>query len=90
LNFLGFGIYYLNNDGEIETINFDIITNDDDNQDMAAVVRGFRLLRSQQFFREIDKTKYIVWSDCGKSFRNCEIIGYLMIELASENIHGKL
>jgi hypothetical protein len=56
---------------------------------MAAVVRGFRLLRSQQFFKDIDKDKYIVWTDCGKSFRNKEIMGYLMIELSRENIHGK-
>jgi hypothetical protein len=87
---LGFGVYYLNDDDEIDTYNFDVITNEDDNQEMASVVRGFRLLRRQSFFRAIEKSKYIVWTDCGKCFRNCEVIGYLMFELAREKIHGKI
>lgn len=69
-------------------INFDIISSDL-TEDARAVVRGFRLLRAQQFFKEIEKNSYIVWMDCGKHFRNSEVIGYLLKDLAREKTHGK-
>ena len=53
-----------------------------------SVVNGFRILRDQEFFKVIEKNEYEVWVDCGKHFRNCEILGYLLTELAQENIHG--
>ena len=58
------------------------------NQDAHAVVRGLRFLREQTFFKEIDKKEYFVWCDAGKHFRNNELLGYFLIELAREKIHG--
>jgi hypothetical protein len=55
-----------------------------------AAVRGFRILRQQEFFKKIDKLNYTVWCDTGKHFRNYEIAGYLFEELKQENIHGLL
>ena len=68
-------------------INFDIISSDL-SEDARAVVRGFRLLRRQSFFKEIDKKSYTIWMDCGKHFRNCEVVGYLFKELKEEKING--
>ncbi len=59
-------------------------------EDARAVVRGFRLLRSQDFFKQIEKDSYVIWMDCGKHFRNSEVIGYLLKDLARENKHGIL
>ena len=88
-NYLGFGIYHIDSKDEIRLINFDIISSDL-NQDAHAVIRGLRLLREQQFFKDIDKTEYIVWCDAGKHFRNNEVLGYFLRELAMEKINGKI
>lgn len=86
---LGFGIYYVaTNENKIKLINFDIISSDL-SSDGNAAVRGFRILRQQQFFKDIDQLNYIVWCDTGKHFRNYEMTGYLFEELKQENIHGK-
>lgn len=89
---IGFGIYYIakneNDQNEIKMINFDIITSDLKQTGQAAV-RGFRFLRKQKFFEKIEKKNYIVWSDCGKHFRNQTFCGYLFNELAKQKIHGK-
>ncbi len=61
--YLGFGIIFSEN-GSLKTINFDIISTDEKSDAMAAV-RGFRILRNQHFFKQIDKKNYIIWSDCG-------------------------
>ena len=87
-HFKGFGIYYVDSNDVIRCINFDLISIDL-SQDANAAVRGFRILRTQEFFKEIEKKDYIVWADCGKHFRNCEILGYLLLELAEEDIHGR-
>ncbi|CAF1020612.1 unnamed protein product [Brachionus calyciflorus] len=84
---LGLGIYYVNANNEIDCINFDIISSDL-TEDARAVVRGFRLLRQQKFFKNIEKNSYIVWMDCGKHFRNFEVIGYLLKDLAEQKIDG--
>ena len=72
----GFGVYYVENN-EISVVNFNVITNDDDNQSMVSVVRALRLLREQPFFKQIESTAfeiekqvarskyYILWADCG-------------------------
>ncbi len=86
--YLGFGIIFSEN-GSLKTINFDIISTDEKSDAMAAV-RGFRILRSLHFFKQIDKKNYIIWSDCGKSFRNSTVCGYLFKELKSEGVHGKI
>ncbi len=57
-------------------------------QDARAAKRGFRILREQNWFREIEENDYVVWCDCGKHFRNNEMAGYLLMELADEKKHG--
>lgn len=89
----GFGVYYFDRvEEKIKIINFDIIASDG-SQDAQAAVRGFRLLRRREFFKEIDKrdtiSEYIVWMDCGRHFRNSLVVGYLFRELAEEGIRGK-
>lgn len=79
---------------EIQCVNFDIISSDL-SEDSYATVRGFRFLRNQNFFKEIEKKfenrqiNYIVWADCGKHFRNQIVMGYFFNELKSLNIQGK-
>ena len=84
--FLGFGVYYVEFD-KIKLINFDIISSDTC-QDARAAVRGFRILRDQPFFKTIEKKEWTGWADCGKHFRNNELVGYLLLELPTSNIHG--
>ena len=78
-------------------INFDLISCDV-SQDARASIRGFRLLREQPFFIDIERAVYvdgqekvyIVWADCGNQFRNQWFLGYLLIELAeSAKINGE-
>lgn len=76
-------------DNEIKLINFDIISSNL-STDASAAVRGFRFLRDQDFFKEIDKLDYIVWMDCGTHFRNGMVIGYLLCDLAKEGIRGNV
>lgn len=83
---LGFGVYFVK-ENKTQLINFDIISSDL-NEDARSVVRGFRLLREQNFFKTIDKKSYIIWMDCGKHFRNNEVIGYLLKELSLHGIQG--
>jgi len=85
---LGFGVTHVNSADEIETINFDVIANKDDKQDAMAAVRGFRILRSQEFFKRIDSKNYKIWADCGKHFRNLTLTGYFFKELSKEGILG--
>ena len=68
-------------------INFDLISSDL-SEDARSVVRGFRFLRMQEFFKEVEKPEYIVWMDCGKHFRNSEVAGYLFKELVFQKISG--
>lgn len=85
----GFGIYFVDNQNKIQSINFTIISSDM-TEDARSVIRGFRILRKQEFFMNIEKPNFIIWMDCGKHFRNCEVVGYLLNELAEEKIHGNL
>jgi hypothetical protein len=73
----------------MQTVNFSIISSDL-TQDARAAVRGFRILREQTWFKNIDVQDYIVWADCGKHFRNNEMASYLLLELADQKKHGKL
>lgn len=84
----GFGIYYVNDNDEIEVINFDVISSFLA-ENAETTVRGFRFLREQEFFKKIEMPNYIVWADCGTHFRNKLLIGYLFKELQRENIQGK-
>ena len=81
------GIYYTDENENIKLINFDLISSDL-SQDASAVIRGLRILRQQPFFKEIEKPEYVIWLDTGKCYRNNEILGYFLIELAKETIHG--
>ncbi len=83
---LGLGVTHVNSADEIETINFDVIANKDDKQDGPAAVRGFQILRSQEFFKQIDTKYYKILADCGKHFRNSTITDYLFKELVKESI----
>jgi hypothetical protein len=85
---LGFGIYYLE-DNNLKRINFDLIWMDEA-QTGKSVVRGFRLLREQEFFKKIDLKSYIIWADTGTHFRNNELTSYLFKELAELDIEGEI
>lgn len=80
-------MYYVGENNKIKLINFDIISSDLC-QDAYSVVRGMRILRNQNYFKEIEKSEYVIWLDTGKSFRNSEVLGYFLIELAREKING--
>ena len=54
------------------------------------MIRGFRFLRQQNWYKKIDKSKYSICRDAGKSFRCAQTIWYLFKELASEKIHGMM
>ena len=82
-NYKGFGLYHEEN-GNIKKINFNLIG--DFSQDAFSVIRAFRMMRNQEFFRRIDKKKYFIWCDCGKHFRCSEMMHYLMKELAEIQI----
>ncbi len=41
------------------------------------------------FFKRIIAKEYVVWADCGKHFRNNQFVGYLLLEVANDNIAGK-
>ncbi len=71
----------------MKEIYFNIISSNLD-QDANAAVRGFRILRQQDFFKQVEQKEYVVWADCGKHFRNNEFVGYLLLELAQLQIHG--
>ena len=75
----GFVIYFLDSNNKIKSINFDIISSEL-SQYASAAVRRFRISRSQEFFKKIDKKNYTIWADCGKHFRNNELIGYLLLK----------
>ena len=89
INLIGFGIYYVEN-GAIETINFDVISNCSEEQDSNAVIRGMRVLRKQSFFCNIDTKNYIIWADCGSHFRSELFCGYLFKELKDDGCHGNI
>ena len=59
-------------------------------QDSNTTIKCFKLLREQQFFKEIDKKDYIIWTDCGNHFRSSMVIDYFLRELKEENISGKI
>lgn len=63
---------------------------DDSPQNGKATIRGFRMLREEEFFKKIakDKNKFIIWADAGKHFKCNEVVSYFLEELAEEKIHG--
>lgn len=69
-----------------------MIWSDNYPQNAEATIRGFRLLREQEFFKKITRgiNTYIIWADCGKHFKCNQVVSYFMEELALEKIHGKI
>ena len=76
---LGFLIHYLE-DGIIKKVYVDILA-DNGAQTASAVIQSLNFIKSQNFFRRIDKDNYIVWADCGNHFRCYELLHYFLIEL---------
>lgn len=81
-------MYFVNNQNQIEVINVDLILSDTEISNCTE--RGFRFLREQPFFKEIEQPHYVVWADCGKHFRSQIFIGYLFNELKKHNIQVNL
>ena len=54
----GFGIHFKKETNQIDLINFDIISRR--KQDAFNVVESFRFLRSQEFFKKIEKKNYVL------------------------------
>jgi hypothetical protein len=74
---LGFGIYYVEtlesspgnnipwvNNGKVSSIRVDIFSDSTD-QDGEHVLRSFRFLREQEFFKKIEKKNINVFCDAG-------------------------
>ncbi len=76
---LGIGIYYSDENDVIQLINVDIVTKMSNSA--LSVVKCLRFLRSQSFFKLIDKRNYVIWADCGSHFRNNELAHYFFKEL---------
>ncbi len=70
---------------KIRLLNVDIVY--DGSQEALSVVRCFRFLRIQSFFKEIEKSSYILWCDTGKHFKCAELAHYFLDELAKEKIN---
>ena len=56
---LSFGIYYLDAE-EIKCLNADLILNDC-TENAFTVINSFKFLRTQSFFKQIEKKNYIIW-----------------------------
>ena len=50
-----------------------------------SVIKAFRLLSEEQFFKDILKENIEIWCDTGSHFRSAEILHYTMIELPQNN-----
>ena len=82
---LGFGVYYYDNEiGLIRCKHFDFVSEVDCKQDAHKAITGFRFMRQLQQFKEIQKSKYIIWADCGPHFRSSEFISYIYDDLCKE------
>lgn len=87
ITLLGFGVYFYENN-KINCYNVDIVS-ESLSSDAKSVVESFKLLRNMDFFRRIDKKKYVIWTDCGTHFRCAQFYNYLFNELIVENIFVK-
>jgi hypothetical protein len=80
---LGFGLYYKDDNNQMQTMNINLIS-DCLTEDSFYVVSAFRFIRKQDFFIKIKKSKYKVWFDTGNHFRSAEVMHYLFEELKTE------
>ena len=79
---LGFGVHYFDeNTQTVRCKNFDLISEVDCKQNAAKAIHGFKFLRSQLPFKEIEKPNYFIWSDCGGHFRCAEFLSFLFDDL---------
>ena len=67
-SFIGFGVYYKDEANKLQCLNMDVVFNHNRNQCIQAL-SAFRLIRKQNVFKKVEKTKYLIWTDCGKHFR---------------------
>lgn len=91
---LGFGVYYVDKQideesGEekrfVNCLNIDIL-NDDKTQTASSYIQAFRFLRTVDRFKEIERKKYIIFSDTARQFR-CEELNYFYLqELKQDDI----
>jgi len=70
VSLLGFGIYFTDENEEIQCINVDFVT-DNTTQDGLRVVNNFKFLRKQKFFKNLKNNKnLILFCDSGSHFKN--------------------
>ena len=76
---LGFGIYYLdtNEKDKVSIIRVNILS-DNLEQDAEAVIRAFRFLRNQQFYKELEKKKINIFCDTGFKFKILKFISQIL------------
>lgn len=84
---LRFGLYFYENQ-KINCYNVDIVSNSL-STDAISLIQSFKYLKNMDFFKKINKTKYIIWTDCGTDFRCSEFSYFLFRELLLENIFVK-
>ena len=89
---LGFGVYYYDNKiNSVRCKHFDFVSEVDCKQHASKAIHGFRYLREQIPFKEIEKSNYIIWADCGPHFRCSEFVYFLFDELSKkEKLHINL
>jgi hypothetical protein len=76
---IGFGIYVVEA-GKIKCLNMDVVLNCSSETSFVAIT-AFKHIRNQDIFKNADKDKYIIWTDCGPHFRSSEFADYLFNEL---------
>ena len=87
---MGFGIYFIDKqDNKIKCFNVDLVS-ESTQQSAITVIRSFEFIRLKEFFKNIEKNRYIIWADTGSHFRNNELVHYFFTELAQSNIRVEL
>ena len=65
---LGFGIYFLDTNNNIQCLHMDVVFEHAGTK-AKDVIHAFKFIRQQTQFKNIEKTNYIIWTDCGPHFR---------------------
>jgi hypothetical protein len=72
---LGLGIYYVEttaNSESIKCLNMDLIFHQR-SQTCVETIKGLEFARNQEIFKNIDKNRWTIWTDCGNHFRYVSI-----------------
>ncbi len=64
-------------------LNIDVIS-DYEGQTANDLIRCFNHVMEMDEFKDVDQDHWIVWTDCGKSFRCAEFIYFLFNDLANK------